>query len=138
MEGPNPRPDAPLAFAVRREDLVQLGFTTGCKGCRATRTGGTQQMHGAHFHEQVMSEIMKTATSQARIEEDEQRTDTSSRGDRATADPTCRYNGEYGYRRASAGRTDACPRGKRAYSRIRALSRIATAATWVIKRPPGL
>lgn len=52
---------APLAFTVRRKDIVQFGYTTVRKGCRAARTGGTQQMQDKHRHERNMSEPMQTA-----------------------------------------------------------------------------
>lgn len=36
VDGSNPRPDTPLVFVVRRQDLAQFGYTTGCTGSGLT------------------------------------------------------------------------------------------------------
>lgn len=50
----------PHSFSERRMDIVQLGYATGCKGCRAARAGGAQKTKETHCRERVMMELMKT------------------------------------------------------------------------------
>lgn len=130
--GSGPRLDAPLAFAVRRKDLVRFGYTMGCERCCAAWSGGMQQAHDAHCRGRAINELMKIAVGQARIEEDEQQRVKRARGPaeperraparltrppELTVGPPTLHAG--GSQWASIGATDACHRGSWTVSGIK-------------------
>ena len=54
-------------FWVRHKDVVQFGYTPGCKGCQAARAGARQQAPDEMCRTRTLNELMKTAEGKERI-----------------------------------------------------------------------
>ena len=72
MEKPQAKPPGVQSFRVTHKDIVNYGYTPGCRGCRAARAGGRQQGHDDACRRRIMDELIKTTEGKKRVELDEE------------------------------------------------------------------
>ena len=75
------------AVPGERKDIVQFGYTPGCKGCRATRAGTREEAHDEMCRTRILSELTRTAQGKDRTDRDEDmRQDKRARVEMHTGD----------------------------------------------------
>ena len=57
---------------MRHKDIVQFGYTPGCKGCRAPGAATRQQAHDEMCRTRISDELMRTAEGRDRTDRDEE------------------------------------------------------------------